>query len=150
MRGLVDKINRNIITAIIFLLAFFVFAQAVSAAELTPGGKAALDGLDETAGKFISGDELKAQSGSGYFATQIGIIIGGILAFIGVLFFGLMIYGGFTWMLARGNEQEITKAKDLIISAIIGLIVVLSAYAITYYIGSVLTKSSQIAPLGSG
>ena len=147
MRGLVDKINRNIITAIIFLLAFFVFAPAVLNAELTDGGKKALDGLDETATKGY-GQEAKSLNKD--FAVEIGKVIGAILAFIGVLFFGLMIYGGFTWMLARGNEQEITKAKDLIISAIIGLIVVLSAYAITYYIGSVLTKSSQIAPPGSG
>jgi len=147
MRGLVDKINRNIITAIILLLAFFVFAPAVLTAELTDGGKKALDGLDETATKGY-GQEAKSLNKD--FAVEIGNVIGAILAFIGGLFFGLMIYGGFTWMLARGNEQEITKAKDLIISAIIGLIVVLSAYAITYYIGSVLTKSSQIAPPGSG
>jgi len=46
-----------------------------------------------------------------------------------------MIYGGFIWMIARGNEGEVTKAKDLIQAAIIGLVVVLAAYAITQFIG---------------
>jgi len=42
-----------------------------------------------------------------------------------------MIYAGYLWMLARGNEQEVEKAKNIIIYAVIGLVVVLSAYAIT-------------------
>jgi uncharacterized protein YraI len=39
-------------------------------------------------------------------------------------------------MLARGNEQAIEKAKNLIQAAIIGLMIVLSAYAITSLVGS--------------
>jgi len=50
----------------------------------------------------------------------------------------LVIYGGFLWMTARGNEQQVTKAKDLIISAVIGLVIVLAAYAITAYVGGAL------------
>ncbi len=69
-----------------------------------------------------------------------GKLIGAVLAFIGVLFFGLMIYGGILWMTARGNEEQVTKAKDLITAAVIGLIIVLSAYAITSFIGSTLTS----------
>jgi hypothetical protein len=38
-------------------------------------------------------------------------------------------------MLARGNEQEVEKAKNLIQAAVIGLMIVLSAYAITAFIG---------------
>ena len=69
----------------------------------------------------------------------IGSLIGTILAFVGVLFFILVIYGGLLWMTARGNEQQIEKAKNLIGSAIVGLIIVLSAYAITAFIGRTLT-----------
>jgi hypothetical protein len=39
-------------------------------------------------------------------------------------------------MIARGNEQEVTKAKNIIIYAVIGLVVVLSAYAITTIISN--------------
>jgi len=69
----------------------------------------------------------------------IGSLIGNILAFIGVLFLGLMIYGGILWMTARGNESQVEKAKELIRAAIVGLIIVLSAYAVTAYVGGVLT-----------
>lgn len=67
--------------------------------------------------------------------TIIGRIIGAGLAFIGTLFFVLIVYGGFIWMMARGNEQEVAKAKELITAAVIGLVIVLSAYAITVYLG---------------
>jgi len=57
-----------------------------------------------------------------------------ILAFLGIIFLGLTIYGGMAWMLAAGNEQELTKAKKIITGAITGLIIVLIAYALTYAI----------------
>ena len=72
--------------------------------------------------------------------STIGKIVGVALAFIGVLFMGLLIYGGFSWMVARGNQQDVTKAKELIEAAVIGLIIVLAAYAITAYVGTVLSS----------
>ena len=67
--------------------------------------------------------------------SVIGSVIGAVLSFVGVLFLGLMIYGGLLWMTAQGNEQQVTKAKDLIVSAVIGLVIVMSAYAITAFVG---------------
>lgn len=64
----------------------------------------------------------------------IGTAVGGLLSMIAVLFFGLMLYGGFLWMTARGNEQQTTKAKDTIIAAVIGMLVVISAYAVTNFV----------------
>ena len=42
-------------------------------------------------------------------------------------------------MMARGNTQEVEKAKELIYAAVIGLIIVLAAYAITAFVGGILT-----------
>lgn len=67
-------------------------------------------------------------------ATTVGKAIGILLGFLGVIFLGLMMYGGFTWMMARGNQAEVDKAKRMIESAIIGLVIVLAAYAITYFV----------------
>ena len=46
-----------------------------------------------------------------------------------------MIYGGITWMTAGGNETTVTNAKKTITAAIIGLVIVISAYAITLFLG---------------
>ena len=61
---------------------------------------------------------------------KIGKVLNIATVFLGVVFLGLMIYAGYLWMLARGNEQDIEKAKNIIIYAVIGLVVVLAAYAI--------------------
>jgi hypothetical protein len=62
---------------------------------------------------------------------MIASIIQYILSFLGVIFIILVIYAGFLWMTAAGDEEQITKAKDIMISAVIGIVIVLSAYIIT-------------------
>ena len=62
-------------------------------------------------------------------------IVQWVLSFIGVIFLGLMIYGGFVWMTSNGNQESIGKAQKTVVAAIVGLIIILSAYAITTYIG---------------
>lgn len=66
--------------------------------------------------------------------STIGGVVQAILSFLGVVFLILMIYGGFLWMTAKGNEEQVTKAKNLIVAAIIGIIIVISAYAISYFV----------------
>lgn len=56
------------------------------------------------------------------------------LSITGLVFFVLMIYAGMTWMLARGEEEKITTAKNTIIMAVIGLFIVIAGYVITDFI----------------
>lgn len=123
------KIKNIIIIPIIFVMAFFILAQG--AAAVTDDNY----GLGKTANTAFDNNVPVTDEP----ATIIGKIVGSALAFVGILFLILMIYGGIVWMMARGNEQEVAKAKDLIVSAVIGLVIVLSAYAITAYIGGELT-----------
>jgi len=63
------------------------------------------------------------------------LIIAGVIAyalsFMGVIFFVLIVMGGWLWMTAAGNEEKVTKAKKIIVSATIGLTIILLAYLIT-------------------
>ena len=61
----------------------------------------------------------------------VGVSINAALGLIGLIFFALMIYAGFTWMSARGEEDKIQKAQKIIISSLVGLFIVVAAYAIT-------------------
>ena len=121
---------------IMFLVAFFILPILVLNVSAAGEIDNAVAGL-EISGKAAFGAD--SQSITDSVPTVIGKIVGAGLAFIGVLFFGLVIYGGLLWMTARGNEQQVEKAKDLIVAAVIGLVIVLAAYAITSYIGSSLT-----------
>lgn len=66
------------------------------------------------------------------------IIVGEILQagmlLIGVFFGILIIYGGFLWMTARGNEETAKKAINILQTAVIGFIIVASAYAISDFV----------------
>ncbi len=68
--------------------------------------------------------------------------IGFVLSFVGVLFLLLMIYGGFIWMTARGNQSDAEKAKKIITAGLIGVIVVFGAYAISYFVVNFFSESS--------
>ncbi len=131
-----QKIKKFIIAnfkTLFFVGVLFLFYTAPSLASPVQ------DGLDTAAGTAF--EKSPTDPGSGLITNipeAIGKILGSILQFIGAFFLILTIYGGFTWMLARGNDQEVTKAKDIIEAALIGLIIVLAAYVITSFVGNLL------------
>lgn len=87
-----------------------------------------------------TGEKAGYPSGGGdttSFGGRLGVAIKLVLSFLGVIFLGLTIFGGYKYMLARGNDQEVRKARDIIVQALIGLIIVLAAYAITVYLGTI-------------
>lgn len=77
-------------------------------------------------------------------STIVGSVIQALLGLLGVIFLGLIVYGGFIWMIARGNEKRVTEAKDIMINSTIGLVIVLSAYAITTYVISALINNLNV------
>lgn len=66
--------------------------------------------------------------------TYITQIITVVLSLVGVVFLGFTIYAGIVWMTAQGNEEKAGKAKEMIIESIIGIIIVMAAYAISYFV----------------
>lgn len=83
----------------------------------------------------ISDLKTKIAPGAGFVdqspAVVIGNTIGLALGLVGIIFLILMVYGGFLWMTARGESEPVEKAQKIIKAAIIGIIIVMSAYAIT-------------------
>lgn len=67
-------------------------------------------------------------------ASVVGVVIQAFLGILGVIFLIYMLYAGYNWMIAQGDEEKVTKAKDTIQRAIIGLIVIIAAYAISYWV----------------
>ena len=66
--------------------------------------------------------------------NSINTIINIVLSLLGIIFIILTVYGGFLYMTARGNEEQTKKALSIITQSVIGLIIVLSAYAISYFV----------------
>jgi hypothetical protein len=52
----------------------------------------------------------------------------------GIVAVGFIVYGGFMYVLSNGEPGNVKKAKDTLLYAVIGLVVVLFAFAITKFI----------------
>lgn len=92
----------------------------------------------------------KIATGAGYekatdttLSETVGKYVRVMLSLVGTIFLALTVYAGFLWMTASGNEEQVTKATDIIKMATIGLIVALSAFPITAFVVSRVGTTAQ-------
>ena len=57
-------------------------------------------------------------------------IIKVLMTFLGIISVGIVLWGGYKWMTAAGNEDQVSESKKIITSGIIGLLIILAAWAI--------------------
>lgn len=108
-------------------LAFTLFPSLANAQA-----DAASTGLSDTA--QVAGYE------EGNIVTIIAGVINIVLGVLGLVFVILIIYGGILWMTAVGNKESLTKAKTVLTSAIVGILIVIGAYAISAYVVTALVR----------
>ena len=66
------------------------------------------------------------------------------LGFLGIIAVIIILLGGFKWMTAGGNEDKVGEAKKLITAGVIGLVIIISAFAIaTFVLDSLITATSN-------
>jgi len=134
---------------IFLILVIFSFGclslPAVSFAT-NDGVQRTLDGLNQT----VKGEGSKGgigayksqvdQNPQDILTNRVTDIISLILSFLGIIFLVITVYAGFLWMTAQGNDTQIKKAKDLLMNAIVGLVIITAAYSLTAFIGTQLTR----------
>ncbi|MBI4138521.1 hypothetical protein HY479_00015 [Candidatus Uhrbacteria bacterium] len=81
--------------------------------------------------------------GSGDVRETAARIINVALGFLGIIAVIIVLMGGFKYMISGGNEEKVAEAKKLIVSGIIGLAIILSAWAITSFVISRLVSATQ-------
>lgn len=110
---------------ILFAIAL-IFISHTASAQLLNNTKGLTDMTSEFAGKagvsYVS---------PGYLVAKI---IQVVLSLLAIIFLIMMIISGFRWMTANGNDEVVKKATSSIKTSIIGLVVILGAYAITYFV----------------
>lgn len=117
-----------------------VFRTAASAVAVTTLAFFARTAAAVETGLKETGDAAQLNTTKTDLAATVGGMIRSLLGFVGVIFVVLTIYAGFLWMTASGNEEQVTKAKNILKSSIIGMVIVFASYSIAnFVINSVLT-----------
>ena len=120
------------------LSLFFVMSFAVV-------GLLAVAGPSQAAIDLWGGEKEDIQREIGYDGEKdprliAATIINVFLGFLGIIAVVLIIWAGFNWMTAAGNEEKIDKAKDTLTAAVIGLIIILAAWGISTFVMNELVR----------
>lgn len=70
----------------------------------------------------------------------IGNIISVLLSVLGIIFVVLVVYAGFLYLTAAGDDAKVKKAKTMLTQAVIGLVIIVAAYAIADFVIDALTE----------
>ena len=115
-----------IILAIISFLVIPAFVHPALATNATFGINIVETGLGNNSLKVGDPREIAAR------------VINFALTFLGLIAVAIILYGGFKWMTAAGNEDQVGEAKKLLGAGVIGLLIILAAWALaTFLISSI-------------
>ncbi len=97
-----------------------------------------------TATKSLQAVGKKAGLGgaSSNLPTLIGNLISVLLGAVGIIFVILIIISGIQYMTSAGEEGKVKEAKKRIISAVIGMIILVGAYAISSFVITAITNAA--------
>lgn len=109
-------------------LSIFVFLLAPGVVLAQTLGDVVGKPLEQASGR--SGANLRGTTVN--LQEFVGDIIAVFLSFLGVYFLARMVYAGFLWFTAQGNQDQTKRAKMVITQSIIGFIIVLTSALIVY------------------
>ncbi|HBW74257.1 MAG TPA: hypothetical protein DEF59_03270 [Candidatus Magasanikbacteria bacterium] len=104
-----------------------------------------VNSIDATNGaKSLGADQIGTYTGLGQkdIRETVGNIINVALGLLGIVAVVIILIGGFEWMTAGGNEEKTGEAKKRIMAGVIGLAIILSAYAIAKFVIDSLVKAT--------
>lgn len=111
--------NRAKVVFLTALLVSVFFVSSVSAQVGDPLGM-----------KFGSETNLGNQD----VRVTVASLISTMLSMLGMIALVIIIFGGFKWMVSGGDDEKVHEARQIIISGIIGIAIILSSYAITSFL----------------
>lgn len=118
---------------IALMLLSLVFLPMAASALPAPSGINSLVGKDAEKLLQETGTSATFNTTQGLL-PMIGTIIKLLLTLLGVVVLVLIIYAGFMWMTAGGNTEQVDKAKKWLTNAVMGLAIILAAYAISSFV----------------
>jgi hypothetical protein len=133
---MIQKIkNRLVILASVFALAMPalvpVTVHAAQAQDDFSGNLCSGTNIDITGGEKKCGDSTDGESGINDLLIKIVNVISAIVGVVAVI---MIIFGGFKYITSGGDSNNVSGAKNTIIYAIIGLVIVALAQFIVHFV----------------
>lgn len=107
------SMKKFIILAILFSISY-ILNPSLTSAVTCPTGSVCLENP-------LIGDVTSAK-------VIIGTLIKGVLAILGSITLFMLIWGGFQWLTSAGSSEKVQKGTSTMLWALIGLVVIFSAY----------------------
>ena len=126
-------IKKSLFTLLIIFCSALLFS-AILTPTFAQEGSILEDVISETGGAYDTEDTIQ---------SQIGNIIQTVLTFSGVALLLVILYGGFLWMTAGGNPEQVKKGQAWLKNGVIGIIIVFSAYIIADFVIDAITGSGS-------
>lgn len=125
-----SRITKLIISVALVLGTGLVFASSAGAVNVYES----CDGPDGVSGTADDVDSAVCKSTADDANSLINTIVNLMIFFIGVVAVIVIIVSGFTYVTSNGNKEQVTKAKNTLTYAIVGLVVAILAYAIVNWV----------------
>lgn len=107
-------------------LSLFLFAHTTHAQGITS--------LIPSSGQVFTGDLSAAGDKFSSVASIVALIFNVVIGASGIIFVVMLLIGGVQYLTGAGNDETLAKAKKLLINSVIGLFIVLSAWALGNWI----------------
>lgn len=146
---------KKIILAVFFLTSIFFILYPISyilhpALVLAAPSEVELEAMRQL-GAAAGAEGANLSGGQTDPRIIVAKVIRAAIGVLGTIFLALALYAGFLWMTAGGEEEKTSKAKKLLSNGVIGLAIILSAYAISYFVfKSLLCATTSGSPFGCG
>lgn len=127
MKPVYKKVN---LVISLIIISFFAMNFCFAAGLIKNETKDKIENLTDTSGMY--GYEVGA--GQEGLLNLVQTVINAFLSIIGVILLVYLLSAGYKWMTAHGEEEKVTQAKDTIKRAIVGVIIVVAAYAISIFV----------------
>ncbi|PLX26623.1 hypothetical protein C0583_06330 [Candidatus Parcubacteria bacterium] len=151
MLGFFKKNSKLCLYSLFFVAFIFFFFQLNPVLADSTGYNSNTGSSDATLwGQTAEGVQNRIGLGNDDPRYIIANIINLALGFLGIIAIVIIMYAGFMWMMSGGNPDKISLAKKTLISGIIGLIIVLSAFALASFAIDAIYRVTTGANLNGG
>lgn len=131
----------SILLLVLFLLPLEVFAQK----NQTTTGETVKEKYKKQSKAFKGKEGANVGQDTQDPRLVVALIIKWALGLVGIVALGYTVYGGYLILTSRGNEEKLEDGKSTLLTATVGILLILASYGITNFVMDSLYRGTKPA-----